>query len=77
MKNDYPDRFREDDRVITPSDEVAIVITARNGYVTARYKDALSEQYSGFTISERYLVRWEYGKPRPAPMRIAMKAASR
>jgi hypothetical protein len=68
-------QFDDGDRVITPSDEVAIVqgCTAE-GFVALRYKNALVEANAGLNLHERLLVRWDRDKPRPKPVKIARGA---
>jgi len=62
--------FREGDFVITPTDEVAQVISVRVEFIGCRYRDALNRQNAEFSISPRLLARWPIGEPRPAPVRI-------
>jgi len=63
--------YREGDRVITPSDEVAFVEgMLGDTHVRGTYADALSPAVAEFTLHHKYLVRWDSGKPRPKAVRM-------
>lgn len=63
------------DRVITPSGEVALVTSIRQEFIGLRYVDALNIQTAELSLSARLIRRWAFGAPRPAPVRIPLKAA--
>lgn len=58
------------DRVITPSDEVAVVLDVNPGPVAElelRYAEALNKATALFTLRASLCVRWPHNLPRPAP----------
>lgn len=62
--------FREGDRVVTPSDEIAIVVSVRMEFIGCRYRDALIRANAEFSLAPKLLARWPVGQPRPSPVRV-------
>jgi hypothetical protein len=60
---------RKGDRVVTPSDEVAVVQRANDGRLDLLYEEAIVPRNGVVSLPQSLCAVWLPGDPRPAPIK--------